>query len=60
MTFSGSIPLPLNLISVLEENSSKKKLESLKNLSKNPDIIIQNSDKGNSAIILDKKVRNAR
>ena len=60
MTFSGSIPLPLPLISVLEENSSKKKLESLKNLSKNPDIIIQNSDKGNSAIILDKKVRNAR
>ena len=60
MTFSGSIPLPLPLISVLEENSSKKKLESLKNLSKNPDIIIQNSGKGNSAIILDKKVRNAR
>ena len=60
MTFSGSIPLPLPLISVLEENSSKKKLESLKNLSKNPDIIIQKSDKGNSAIILDKKVRNAR
>ena len=60
MTFSGSIPLPLPLISVLEENSSKKKLESLKNLSKNPDIIIQNSDKGKSAIILDKKVRNAR
>ena len=60
MTFSGSIPLALPLISVLEENSSKKKLESLKNLSKNPDIIIQNSDKGNSVIILDKKVRNAR
>ena len=60
MTFSGSIPLYLLLISVLEENSSKKKLESLKNLSKNPDIIIQSSDKGNSVIILDKKVRNAR
>ena len=31
-------------------------LESLKNLSKNPDIVIQKSDKGNSVVILDKKV----
>ena len=31
----------------LEENLSKKDLESLKNLSKNPDIVIQKSDKGN-------------
>ena len=38
----------------LEENLSKKELESLKNLSKNPDIVIQKSDKGNSVIILDK------
>ena len=29
---------------ILEENLSKKELESLKNLSKNPDIIIQKSD----------------
>ena len=41
---------------VLEENLSKKELESLKNLSKNPDIVIQKSDKGNSVVILDKKV----
>ena len=41
---------------VLEENLSKKELESLKNLSKNPDVIIQKSDKGNSVIILDKRV----
>ena len=40
----------------LEENLSKKELESLKNVSKNPDIIIQKSDKGNSVIILDKKI----
>ena len=40
----------------LEENLSKKELESLKNLSKNPDIVIQKSDKGNSVVILDKKV----
>ena len=40
----------------LEENLSKKELESLKNLSKNPDIVIQKSDKGNSVFILDKKV----
>ena len=40
----------------LEENLSKKELESLKNLSKNPDIIIQKSDKGNSVVILDRKV----
>ena len=39
-----------------EENLSKKELESLKNLSKNPDIVIQKSDKGNSVVILDKKV----
>ena len=41
---------------ILEENLSKKELESLKNLGKNPDIIIQKSDKGNSVVILDKKV----
>ena len=41
---------------VLEENLSKKELESLKILSKNPDIVIQTSDKGNSVVILDKKV----
>ena len=31
-------------------------MESLKNLSKNPDIVIQKSDKANSAVILDRKV----
>ena len=41
---------------VLEENLSKKELESLKNLSKNPNIVIQKSDKGNSVVILNKKV----
>ena len=41
---------------VLEENLSKKELESLKNLSKNSDIVIQKSDKGNSVVILDEKV----
>ena len=41
---------------VHEENLSKKEWESLKNLTKNPDIIIQKSDKGNSVLILDKKV----
>ena len=41
---------------LLEETLSKKELESLKNLSKNPDIVIQKSDKGNSVVILDKKV----
>ena len=40
----------------LEEKLSKKELESLKNPSKNSDIIIQESDKGNSVVILDKKV----
>ena len=40
----------------LEENLSKKELKSLKNLSKNPDIVIQKSDKGNSVVILDKKL----
>ena len=35
---------------------SKNELESLKSLSKNPDIIIQKSDKDNSVVILDKKV----
>ena len=40
--------------SVLEENLSKKELESLKNLSKNPHIIIQKSDKG--VAILNKEV----
>ena len=42
--------------SVLEENLIKKQLESLKNLSKTADIIIQKSDKGNSVVILNKKV----
>ena len=42
--------------SLLEEILSKKELESLKNLSKNPDIIIQKSDKGNSVVNLGKKV----
>ena len=37
---------------VLEENLNKEELESLKN----PDMLIQKSDKGNSALILDKKV----
>ena len=41
---------------VLEENLSKKELESLKNISKNADIVIQKSDKGNSVVISDKKV----
>ena len=41
---------------VLEENLNKKESESLKNLSKNPDIVMQKSDKGNSVVILDKKV----
>ena len=41
---------------VLEENLSKKELESLKNHSKNPDIVIQKSNKGNSVVILDKEV----
>ena len=41
---------------ILEENLSKKELESLKDLSKNPDIIIQKSDKVNSVVILDEKV----
>ena len=40
---------------VLKENLKKKQLESLKNLRKNSDIIIQKSDKGNSVVILDKK-----
>ena len=31
-------------------------MESLKNLGKNPDIVIQKPDKGNSVVILDKKV----
>ena len=41
---------------VLEENLSKEELESLKNLSKNLDIIIQKSNNGNSVVFLDKKV----
>ena len=41
---------------LLEENLIKKKMESLKNLSKNPDMVIQMSDKGNAVAILDKKV----
>ena len=41
---------------VLEENLSKKELESLKNVTKNPDILIQKPDEGNSVVILDKKV----
>ena len=40
---------------VLEKNLSKKELESLKNLSKNSDITIQNSDKGNNVVIVDEK-----
>ena len=40
---------------VLEENLSKKEPESLKNLSKNSDIIIQNSDKGNNVVTVDEK-----
>ena len=39
--------------SILEESLSKKKLVYLKNLGKNPDTIIQKSDKGNSVVILD-------
>ena len=41
---------------VLEENLSKKELQSLKNVTKNPDILIQKPDEGNSVVILDKKV----
>ena len=41
---------------LLEENLIKKEMESLKNLSKNPDMVIQMSDKGNAVAILDKKV----
>ena len=41
---------------VLEENLSKKELQSLKNVTKNPDIRIQKPDEGNSVVILDKKV----
>ena len=41
---------------LLEENLIKKEMESLKNLSKNPDMVIQMSDKGNAVPILDKKV----
>ena len=41
---------------VLEENLSKEELESLKNLSKNLDIIIQKSDNGNFVVILNKKI----
>ena len=41
---------------VLEETLNKNELDSLKNLSKNPFIIIQKSDKGNFVVILDKKV----
>ena len=40
---------------LLEENLIKKEMESLKNLSKNPDMVIQMSDKGNAVAILDKK-----
>ena len=39
---------------ILEENLSKRELESLKNPSKNPDIAIQKSDKGNSRFTLKK------
>ena len=41
---------------VLEENLSKKELQSLKIVTKNPDILIQKPDEGNSVVILDKKV----
>ena len=40
---------------LLEENLIKKEMESLKNLSKNPDMVIQMSDKGNAVAILGKK-----
>ena len=43
------------IYNALEENLSKKELESLKNLSKNPDIVIQKSDKDNSVVILNKR-----
>ena len=42
--------------STLEENLSKNELESLKHLSRIPDIIIQKSDIVNSVVILNKKV----
>ena len=42
--------------SIPEENLTKKKLEPLKNLSKNPDIIIQKSNNGNFVVILGKKI----
>ena len=41
---------------ILEENLNKEELESLKNLSKNLDIIIRKSKNGNSVVVLDKKV----
>ena len=37
-----------------QENISKEELAALTNLSKNKDIVIQKSDKGNSAVIGDK------
>ena len=37
-----------------QQNLSKEELAALTNLSKNKDIIIQKSDKGNSAVIVDK------
>ena len=37
-----------------QQNISKKELAALTNLSKNKDIIIQKSDKGNFAVLVDK------
>ena len=38
----------------LQQNLSKEELTALTNLSKNKDIIVQKSDKGNSVVIVDK------
>ena len=37
-----------------QQNLSKEELTALTNLSKNKDIVIQKSDKGNSVVIVDK------
>ena len=39
-----------------QQNLSKEELAALKSLSKNKDITIQKSDKGNSVIIVDKGI----
>ena len=44
----------INQIKFIEQNLSKEELTTLTNLSKNKDIIIQKSDKGNSVVIVDK------